>query len=149
MGPFSFLLSLLLVDLELFLSLLILPPMVRVLVFLSHHSLQRSLLTDTRHIRAAKRCRVNHVPHSKRDCFGGEPTRIGGSGHEPEYSQQRVQVAFEKLRAWRAVELRHEKRYQEQGRGTVAVAFFSCLTVLQQLYKDIGIGYICSLLFHS
>ena len=70
MGPFSFLLSLLLVDLELFLCLLILPPIVRVLEFLSHHSL---LLTDTRHalqIRAAKQCRVNHVPHSKRDCFG-------------------------------------------------------------------------------
>ena len=26
-------------------------------------------------------------------------------GHEPEYSQLRVQVAFEKLWAWRAVEL--------------------------------------------
>ena len=103
MGPFSFLLSLLLVDLELFLCLLILPPIVRVLVFLSHHSLQRSLLTDTRHalqIRAAKQCRVNHVRHC-----GSDPTRIGGSGHEPEYSQLRVQVAFEKLRAWRAVEL--------------------------------------------
>ena len=35
--------------------------------------------------------------------------------------------------------VRHEKRYKEY----IAMPLFSCLTVLQQLYKDIGI-----LLFH-
>ena len=45
MGPFSFLLSLLLVDLELFLCLLILPPIVRVLVLSLQRSCSRTLDT--------------------------------------------------------------------------------------------------------
>ena len=64
---------------------------------------------------------------------------IGMANYEKQVEQEAAYpIPISLYNCYRTV--RHEKRYI----SGVAMPLFSCLTVLQQLYKDIGMGYAAS-----